>query len=193
MELPVINTHIDKKIATTNFVCNLIECKGACCTSSGGRGAPLKNSEVSQIKDAIEPALKYLSEKSRKIILGTGAIEGRHGEYHTRCINNKDCVFVYYDENKVAKCSIEKAYFNKETEFRKPISCHLFPIRVTERLSGHYFNYEEIEECHAALLNGTKLNVKIYEFLEEALTRAYGEKFYESFRNECENILNKAV
>lgn len=185
---PIINIHIDKNIATKNFVCDLNECKGGCCTSPGGRGAPLLDSEVELIKSSIDSTLDFLPELNKKIIFGAGAIEGSRGNYATRCVNKRDCVFVYYDEFKVAKCSIEKAFFDGKTNFRKPISCHLFPIRIEKTLSGTTFRFEEIDECNAAIKLGEKLQVPLFEYLKDALIRGYGEEFYHEFKKSCENL-----
>lgn len=143
----------------------------------GGRGAPLLEEEVKLVHAAIEPSLKYLPERNRLVIATQGAVEGRRGDHATRCIDQRDCVFVYY-EGTVAKCAIEKAYFNGETPFRKPISCHLFPIRISSVFDMDYLRYEHIPECDPALRNGRKQGIPLYKFLRDALTRAYGEEFY---------------
>lgn len=143
----------------------------------GGRGAPLDDAEVALIEAAIPAALPYLPERNRGIIQARGAVEGRPGDYATRCIDRRDCVFVYY-ESDVAKCAIERAYFRKETTFRKPLSCHLFPIRIDQVFDADYLRYERIAECEPAVENGTKRGVPLYKFLKEAIVRAYGEEYY---------------
>jgi hypothetical protein len=168
----------DNALATTRFACDLSACKGACCTTPGGRGAPLEDSEVKMIEEATPAALKYLSDRNRRIIAEGGGVEGEPGDYATRCIDNRDCVFVMY-EGEVAKCAIERAFFNGETSFRKPISCHLFPIRSTRLLDGAYLRYERIPECEPARKLGRQQDVPLYIFLKEALIRAYGEEYYQ--------------
>src|SRR3954469_4754917 len=116
----ILDNIADEALATTKFACDLNACKGACCTMPGGRGAPLDEAELALIEEAIPASLKYLSERNRSYIEKHGAVEGRPGDYATRCINRRDCVFVYY-ENEIAKCAIERAYFNKEVAFRKPL------------------------------------------------------------------------
>lgn len=174
----ILDNVADKALATTQFACDLDACKGACCTMPGGRGAPLEEAEVQLVNDAIAAASKYLPERNRLVIATQGAIEGTPGDYATRCIDERDCVFVYYDDSSVARCAIEKAYFNGEASFRKPLSCHLFPIRITQLFDMDYLRYEKIPECNAALKNGRKKGIPLYKFLKEALTRAYGEEFY---------------
>jgi hypothetical protein len=173
----ILDSIADDALATTRFACDLTACHGACCTMPGGRGAPLEDSEVKLLNDAIPAAMKYLPERNRAIITMLGAVEGSPGDYATRCIEERDCVFVYY-EGSVAKCAVERAHFNGETEFRKPLSCHLFPIRISQVFDADYLRYEQIPECKQALANGAKLDLPLYRFLEGALTRAFGEEFY---------------
>jgi hypothetical protein len=173
----ILEAVADQALATTKFACDLGACKGACCTMPGGRGAPLADGEVEQIIAAIPAALPYLPERNRSVIAARGAVEGAPGDYATVCIDHRDCVFVYY-EGEVAKCGIERAFFNGETDFRKPISCHLFPIRVNDLFDGVYLRYEKIDECRPALVNGREKGIPLYKFLKDALTRAFGAEFY---------------
>jgi hypothetical protein len=181
----ILDTVADNALATAHFACDLSACKGACCTTPGGRGAPLSDEEVAFIAEAIPVALPYLSERNQRIITEGGGVEGTPGDYATRCIDNRDCVFVYY-EGDVAKCAIERAYFNGETSFRKPISCHLFPIRSSRLLDGDYLRYERIPECAPGRKRGEQEKTPLYRFLEEPLTRAYGKKFYKGLVDSIE-------
>ncbi|MEP7219699.1 MAG: DUF3109 family protein [Bacteroidota bacterium] len=174
----ILDSIADEALATTRFACDLGACHGACCTMPGGRGAPLEDSEVALVNESIPAAMKYLPERNRGIITTQGAVEGHHGDHATQCIDDRDCVFVYYDGS-VAKCAIEKAFFNKEISFRKPLSCHLFPIRVSHVFDAHYLRYEEIAECRPALAKGAKEGVPLYRFLKDAITRAFGKEFYD--------------
>lgn len=177
--LPILDIIADEALATTRFACDLGACKGACCTMPGGRGAPVDDAEVDDLLASIDVALAYLPERNREIIRTLGALEGRAGDFATRCIDNRDCVFVYY-ENDVAKCAVERAHVNGETPFRKPISCHLFPIRVSEIPGGTYLRYERIPECDPALDNGARAGIPLYRFLKDALTRAFGRETYDA-------------
>jgi hypothetical protein len=105
-----------------------------------------------------------------------GFWEEKDGELMTRSIENKDCVFVFY-ENNIAKCSIEKTYYEKQTEFIKPLSCHLFPIRISD-FGGDVIRYEKYSDCEPALKNGEKTGLSILEFCEKPLKRAYNNNFY---------------
>jgi hypothetical protein len=187
---PILEIIADDELATTKFACDLNACHGACCTMPGGRGAPLDDAEVEQINAATPAALKYLPERNRKIIGERGAIEGTKGDYATRCIDRRDCVFVYY-EGEVAKCAIERAHFNGETDFRKPISCHLFPIRVDDVLGGTYLRYERISECRPALERGKREDVPLYKFLKDALVRAFGSDVYAALVEQIERRSKK--
>src|SRR5687768_12270420 len=122
--LPILDIIADESLATAKFSCDLVACKGACCTMPGGRGAPVDDGEVDDLLASVEVALPYLSPRNQTVIRTLGPLEGRGGDWATRCIDNRDCVFVYYD-GEVAKCAIERAHFDGKTPFRKPISCHL--------------------------------------------------------------------
>ena len=175
------NILISEDILKAKFACDLKECKGACCTFRGEFGAPLLDNEIGLINKNVDSIKEYLSEKSLAILKQNGFYEGKPGSYSTICINHKDCVFVYY-EGDIAKCALEKGYFEGKSDFRKPLSCHLFPIRVSE-FSGDYLYYSRLDECAPAIENGENQNVLMYEFVKEALVRAYGEEWY-SFLDE---------
>lgn len=163
---------IDGELVNTYFQCDLTKCKGACCTFEGEWGAPLLDVEIPIMQDILEITYKYLTSRSINHIKKHNFYEGKQGDYTTVCINKRDCVFVYYDGD-VAKCAIEKAYFNGETDFQKPISCHLFPIRIRNAGRTH-LHYQEIEECESALVNGKMNKVTMFECIETALERAFG-------------------
>jgi hypothetical protein len=173
------NYNIDDRISTVYFACDLAKCKGACCTFYGVDGAPLLESELEDIANNLDAAKEYLSESSIKYIETYGyAQRDMSGYLTTQCINNRDCVFVYY-EGDIAKCAIEKAYFNGKSTFRKPISCHLFPIRVS---NGNIY-YEEIPECEPAKEKGEADGSPLLDFLKESLERRFGSQFYDSLKN----------
>ena len=119
----------------------------------------------------------FLSEESIKNIEENGFWEKKDDELMTRSIDNKDCVFVYY-ENDIAKCAIEKTYYEKNTDFIKPISCHLFPIRISD-FGGDVIRYEKYGDCEPALEKGEKTGLSILEFCEKPIKRAYNKNFYD--------------
>jgi hypothetical protein len=177
---------LDDAIVQQPFLCNTTACKGACCTVKGGEGAPLLDSEVQDVESAVEVAWEYLPERSRKEITKQGAVAGTAGDYSTQCIEDRDCVFVYYENGSdVARCAIEKAFLDGKTSFRKPLSCHLFPIRVAD-FNGPYLYYDVFPECAPALKHGAYHRVHIYECVKDALVRLYGEQWFEKLRQFAE-------
>jgi hypothetical protein len=175
---------VEDAVADAHFSCDLLRCKGACCTLPGGRGAPLEDDEVLAVEEAVPHASKYLSAEHLEHIRMHGAVEGIPGSYATQCINDRDCVFVYYDEG-IARCSIEKAYFAGAGAFRKPVSCHLFPVRATPGRAGR-LRYERIPECDPGRQQGRNAKTLLHVFLKEALVRKFGAQWYAEFASVCE-------
>ena len=133
--------------------------------------------EIEIIEKIYPTVKKYLPEVAIDEIENNGFWEYKGEMYMTRSINNRDCVFVYY-ENDVAKCAIEKAFINGEIDFKKPVSCHLFPIRLAD-FGGPILKYESYNECKPAVKKGKKENITVAEFLKEPLIRKFGNEFYE--------------
>ena len=174
---------VDERIAHQRFACDLIQCKGACCTLPGGRGAPLDDAEIKELETAFPIVQKYLPERNLQQIARTGLYEGYPGNYATSCVDNRDCVFVYYEEG-IARCSIEKAHINGELQWRKPLSCHLFPIRISNNPLPE-LRYEKISECTPAIAKGNANDIPLYEFLKEPLIRKFGKEWYDTFHSAC--------
>ncbi|MBN1302697.1 MAG: DUF3109 family protein [Melioribacteraceae bacterium] len=168
---------VSNDIFTTKFTCDLEACKGACCTMQSEYGAPILSKEISAIENILNIIFGYLPEKSVKTIIETGFWEEKSDTLMLKSINKRECVFVYYD-NDIAKCAIEKAYNDGKVDFRKPISCHLFPIRIND-FGGPVLKFEEYSECLPALKKGEETNISVFEFCREALERAYGKEFYQ--------------
>jgi hypothetical protein len=177
--LPVENILVRKEIAEIPFKCDLMKCKGACCTFESHYGAPLRWEEVNIINEIISKVVNYLPPAHKKEIEDKGFYEVKKDEPLIRSIDNRACVFVYY-ENEIAKCSIEKAYLEGKTDFRKPISCHLFPIRISD-FGGDVLRFERIDECQPALELGKAENTTVAEFCEDSLSRLYGKEWYLKF------------
>lgn len=175
--IPLDTLLIDEAVFSTTFACDLKRCKGACCTLEGGGGAPLADVEVSMLRAAIPAALPYLPERSRQWLAQHDPVEGGPGSWSVACIDDRDCVFVTYDGD-IAKCGIEMAWRAEATPFRKPISCHLFPIRVAD-FGGPYLHYERFDECEPGRELGASLGQPLVVSLAEALTRAYGAERYQ--------------
>jgi len=177
--LPVGNIVVRKEIVETHFKCDLLKCKGACCTFESHYGAPLKWEEISSINSVLSEVVHYLPSLHRSEIEKKGFYEVKDDEPLIRSIDNKACVFVYY-ENGIAKCGMEKAFIDGKTDFRKPISCHLFPIRVSD-FGGDVLRYERLNECQPAIELGKKENTTVAEFCEEPLSRLYGKEWFSQF------------
>jgi Protein of unknown function (DUF3109) len=172
---------VRSEILETPFVCDVVKCKGACCTLKSEYGAPVNNTEIEEIEKILDIVKEYLSEEHRSEIERNAFWEEKGDELLLRSVDKRACVFVYY-ENDIARCSLEKAFFEGKTNFRKPISCHLFPIRVT-KFGGDILRYEKISECEPALENGKEKNITIAEFCRESLKRLYGKKWVSKLFN----------
>lgn len=163
------------------FSCDLKRCKGACCTLESELGAPVNKEEIDKIKKILPVVKEYISQTQVDEIEQNGFYEIKENEMMIRSVNNRDCVFVFY-ENSVAKCAIERAFFDEKINFRKPISCHLFPIRISD-FGGDVLRYEKFSECAPALEMGKEENVTIAEFCKDSLIRLYGEEWYNKLMN----------
>jgi hypothetical protein len=176
-------------VVEAQFMCELRSCKGACCTMEGGRGAPLLDEEIPLMEKALPAAKKYISDSHRSYIEKYGFFEGEPADFTTRCIDNRACVFVYYDDD-IAKCSLERAFNEGKTDWKKPISCHLFPLRVS-RGAMPAIRYEEITECRAGVENGRKEKVRLISFLEEPLRRRFGDEWYENLLHHLNGAMSR--
>lgn len=172
-------TIISSEVVEKQFVCDLEKCRGACCVE-GESGAPLEPEELG-ILDAIYKSVEpLLTADGRKSIKKYGRyLIDSDGDYVTPLVNGElECAYTVF-ENGIAKCGIEKAWEQGLISFRKPISCHLYPIRISRLKSGdEALNYHKWETCAAACTLGKKLKVPVYRFLEGPLVRKYGEQWY---------------
>jgi hypothetical protein len=169
---------VSGELLEKRFVCDLEKCRGACCVE-GDSGAPLEEDEL-KILDKIYPKVApYLSEEGRASIEKYGRyVIDDDGEYVTPLVNgDMECAYTIF-QNGVAKCGIEKAYEEGKIKFKKPISCHLYPIRINKLRSGEALNYHKWDLCKAACALGKKLDVPVYLFLKEPLIRKYGKKWF---------------
>jgi hypothetical protein len=176
---------VSDDVRDKEFVCNLEKCKGACCVE-GDYGAPLDENELA-ILDAIYPAVKpYLSPEGIAVI----EKEGTHtkdcdDELCTPVIEGRECAYAIYDKKGILKCGIEQAYLDGKIGWKKPISCHLYPIRVTSKKNFEALNYHKWHICSPACSLGRELQVPVYKFLKDPLIRKYGEQWYQEL---CEKI-----
>lgn len=166
-------------IREVEFVCHLEKCKGACCVE-GELGAPLEEAELPIMHEIQEKIKPYLTPEGIKAIEEQGPyILDEDGDYSTPTIGGKECAYALYDEKGVLKCGIEQAYLDGKVTFRKPISCHLYPIRITKKKNFEAVNYHKWSICSAACSYGKSLQVPLYQFLKEPLVRKYGQGWYD--------------
>ena len=161
-----------------HFVCDLSACKGSCCVE-GDAGAPLTDKELEILPCIYKKVKPYMRNEGITEIEKQGffVIDG-DGDKTTPLVNNKECAFVVFDENEIAKCTIEQAYNDGKIDFKKPISCHLFPIRIKQYRDFDAVNFEAINICKPACDCGEQLQVPVFSFLKEPLIRLYGEEWY---------------
>ncbi|MDD5184252.1 MAG: DUF3109 family protein [Paludibacter sp.] len=177
--LQIDETIISLDLLDERFVCDLAICKGACCIE-GDSGAPLEEDEIKIIEDLLPVIWVDLSDKSKEVIEKQGvSYIDEDGEPVTSIVNGEECVFTYTDENGQCKCAIEKAYREGKTDFYKPISCHLYPVRLQKYEEYTAVNYHQWSVCSCARKLGGKLKVPVYKFLKEPLIRKFGKDWFE--------------
>jgi len=177
--LQILDTIVSTDLLEESFVCDLSVCKGICCVE-GDAGAPVEEDEIALLEKALPSVWDDLSPAAKKVIENRGIVyRDPEGEYVTSIVDGADCVFTYYDENGYCKCAIEKAFREGKTDFRKPVSCHLYPVRVVRYQGFRAVNYHRWRLCEAAVTMGKKKGMKVYQFLKEPLIRKFGEEWYE--------------
>ncbi len=182
---------ISDDIAMFRFACNLIRCKGGCCVV-GDSGAPVTQNETPVLNKAWKMLQPELRPRAREVVRAEGLIKNGYKAPELNCTDGQECVFVTYDENDVAICAIQKAWQRGEFSWIKPLSCHLFPVRVTKVGNLDYLNLEYVPSlCAAACERGTNEGIFLSDFLKDALTRAYGSAWYSEFLKACEEVREK--
>lgn len=185
------NTIVSEDLLEKEFVCNLSACKGACCVQ-GEAGAPLEKAETKKLEAIYQDIKPLLRKQGIEAIEQQGAwITSDFGELETPLVNDQECAYVIFDENGVTKCGIEEAYNRGFTDFRKPISCHLYPVRVKSYTSFAAVNYHKWDICDDACQLGKTLQVPVYQFVKEALTRKFGKQWYQNLENAAKDYQKK--
>lgn len=171
-------TIVSEEIVQKDFLCNLSACKGACCIA-GDAGAPLEEKETKILKE-IYPLIKpFLRKKGIEAIERQGtSVIGEDGEFETPLVDGADCAYVTFDNRGTALCGIEEAYNQGEIKWKKPVSCHLYPVRVQDYSEFAAVNYHHWEICDDACTLGKELQVPVYKFVKEALIRKFGEDWF---------------
>jgi hypothetical protein len=190
------NVLISDQVVEEHFVCDLIKCKGGCCVD-GDAGAPLENNELKELNDACKFVLPYLTQESVTELREQGNyIYNTEFGWVTPTVSSGTCAYGITDARGIVKCGIEQAYNDGKISWRKPISCHLFPIRIKKSKTGKcdLVNYEPREDlCKAGCSLGKKLKVPAYVFLKDALIRKYGTDFYEALCATAEHRFSKIM
>jgi hypothetical protein len=172
------STLVSDDLLTEAFVCDLNACKGACCVE-GEYGAPLTQDEADELAHLQDQIAPYLSDEGKATIADQGAwITGEDGELETPLMPTGHCAYVIEDADKKLKCGLETVHQEGVLSFKKPLSCHLYPVRAQQYSSFEAVNYHQWDICGAACALGSSLKVKVYVFVKEALVRKFGEEWY---------------
>jgi hypothetical protein len=179
---------ISSEVFERKFVCDLSACKGACCIE-GDAGAPLKKEEEMLLKKHLKDIIPFMKAESANALKTQGiAYNDIENDSVTSLVNGKECIFVHYDANQIAKCSIETAHLAGKIPNLKPISCHLYPIRIKQINEYTAINFDEWKICAPACVCGERLAIPVYRFLKVPLIRAFGEDFYKEMEVLAEEL-----
>ena len=191
--LQIDDTIISLDLFDEKFICDLASCKGECCIE-GDDGAPLELEEVKIIEDILPIIWDDLTDASKKVILKQGvSYIDVDDEPVTSIVNGAECVFTYTDASGICKCAIEKAYREGKTDFYKPISCHLYPVRLQKYEKYTAVNYHRWNVCDCARTLGKKEDLVVYKFLKEPLIRQFGNDWYEQLEIAAKEFKNKNI
>jgi len=177
---------VSLEIFENHFICHLEKCEGNCCVF-GDSGAPLEDTETELIKDHMDQIKPFMRTEGRKSINEQSEwVIDRDGDKVTPLVDGEECAYAFFEKG-IAQCAIEKAYENGSIPFQKPVSCHLYPIRVTKLKNGIALNYHQWSICEPARILGDKEGVPVFRFLKDSIKRVYGPQFYE----ELETVYNQ--
>jgi len=168
---------VSEDILEKDFVCNLSTCKGVCCVN-GEAGAPLEEEELKILMDIYPKVKPFLRPEGISAIENQGLFITNEDEYETTLINEKECAYAVFDEKNIAKCGIEEAYNQGKINWKKPISCHLYPVRIMNYSEFSAVNYHKWPICNDACTLGKELQIPVYKFVKEALIRKFGKDWY---------------
>ncbi|MCH2198515.1 MAG: DUF3109 family protein [Flavobacteriales bacterium] len=172
-------TIISTELFDEQFMCDLAACKGACCVE-GSSGAPLEESELDLLEQVYPHVKPYMTEEGIKSIEENGFfVVDQDGDYTTPLVNDAECAYTIFDADGTAKCGIEAAYLDKKIDWHKPISCHLYPIRIKALKDFDAVNYHKWHICKPACDCGAKLQMPVFRFCKSSIIRKYGEEYYE--------------
>jgi hypothetical protein len=176
--IQIDRTLISDEVFEKKFVCDLSACKGACCVE-GESGAPLDEDELEKLEQVYDEVVPFMRQEGVDAIAEQGLfVLDWDGDYTTPLVDGAECAYVTFDERGIAKCAIDTAYRAGKIDWQKPISCHLYPIRITKLKDFDALNYHHWPICEPACSCGDKLDVRVFKFLKEPLIRKYGEEWY---------------
>ncbi|HKJ05880.1 MAG TPA: DUF3109 family protein [Flavobacteriaceae bacterium] len=179
-------TIVSEDILEKKFVCNLSVCKGKCCVE-GEAGAPLEEEELKILMDNYPKFKPFLRKEGIEAIENQGLFITTNGEFETPLVNEKECAYVIFDNNNIAKCGIEEAYNKGEINWKKPLSCHLYPVRIMDYSEFAAVNYHHWPICNDACVLGNELEVPVYKFVKDALIRKFGKDWYHELEKVAAN------
>jgi len=176
--ISIENTLVSDDVISKDFVCHIAKCKGECCIS-GEAGAPLEKEEVSFLQKNFSKIKPFLNAKGIQAIERQGIyVKGFDGDLETPLVKGKECAYTVFSDSGVASCGIEKAHAQGAIDFQKPISCHLYPVRVQHYEEITAVNYHSWAICSDACTLGESLKIPVYQFVKAALIRKFGEDWY---------------
>jgi hypothetical protein len=186
--IAIDNVLVSDKVVEEQFVCDLLKCKGGCC-EDGDAGAPLEKEELERLNEIYEKVKPYLTAAGIREIESSGRYQyDREFGWVTPTIEGKMCAYGYKDASGIIKCGIEQAWNDGKISWKKPVSCHLYPIKINRNKVGEVMNYEpRTSLCRPGCALGQKLRVPAYVFLKEAIVRKYGMDFYNALEHIAEN------
>ena len=184
-------TVVSEEILENHFLCDLSACKGACCVD-GSAGAPLEDEETETLEGLFKEIRPFLRPEGIEAIEKQGSfVKGEDGDWETPLIDNKECAYVVFSEQGVAQCGIENAFNAGAIPWRKPISCHLYPVRIMKYTKLVAVNYHKWEICDPACSLGEKMKVPIYKFVREALIRKFGKNWYAELEETAKSLSDR--
>jgi len=189
--IQIKNTIVSVDVIKEKFQCDLQACKGECCVQ-GDAGAPLTAEEIEKLQEIFPRIKPYLRPEGIRAIETQGVfVKDSEGDTVTPLIDGKECAFTVFDEHGIARCAIEKAWKDGKIDFRKPLSCHLYPVRLKEYRDFTAVQYHRWEICRPARIAGEKNNIRLYQFLREPLIRRFGENWYAELEEVAEAFLEQ--
>lgn len=185
------NTLVSETLFEQAFTCDISACKGACCVE-GEAGAPLESEEIEQLKAHWHQVKPYLTKDGISALESQGvATQNAFKEWETPLIDGKACAYINYDQKGIAQCGIEQAHRHGDTKLQKPISCHLYPVRVKKYSAFVAVNYHEWSICSAGCDLGAALKRPLYQFVETALVRKFGKAWYDALHTAAQEFANQ--